>query len=401
MPEFVDISQLTKKSSATGNEEFQVSATEKVTAQQIANLAPTSGDPQDAKISKYINTGSFVIPINLTNTESILQALTSLAILAGDNPGHRIKNFTSYVDVDISNPINVTIFEVVNGTSTAGVYFGPKQIGFGVFTNKGFDQTLTIMDNDLGAYASLKAQGFWTKEVNVTDLGGGGSTSNPLDAKMTGWTALTLGQGYNIQPTDSLMRAIQLVWGHISNGEARVISYKDALGLVSYSYEIDSMIGFILDTSTRTLYMIPIDEGAASTEFTEKTDAELVEYIRNNGIEYPLSTLRDALTSQKSLNVFSSSTGLVKWNTKYRVSSQRILLTLPSKNVSSHNASDTIEIWSYGDTTINFSDPGGTVVYLREGDQTQPTDALYKKTTITNPWDYYYFITVDYFKSEY
>lgn len=401
MPEFVDISQLTKKSSATGNEEFQVSATEKVTAQQIANLAPTSGDPQDAKISKYINTGSFVIPKNLTNTQSILQALTSLAVLAGDNPGHRIKNFTSYVDADVSNPINVTIFEVVDGTSTAGVYFGPKQIGFGVFTNKDFDQTLTIMDNDLGAYVSLKAQGFWTKEVNVTDLGGGGSTSNPLDAKMTGWTALTLGQGYNIEPTDSLMRAIRLVWGHISNGEARVISYQDALGLVSYSYEIDSMIGFILDTSTRTLYMIPIDEGAASTEFTEKTDAELVEYLRNNGIEYPLSTLRDALTPQKSLNVFSSSTGLVKWNTKYRVDSQQILLTLPSKNVSSHNASDTIEIWSSGDTTINFSDPGGTIVYLREGDQTQPTDTLYKKTTITNPWDYYYFITVDYFKREY
>lgn len=401
MPEFVDISQLTKKSSATGNEEFQVSATEKVTAQQIANLAPTSGDPQDAKISKYINTGSLVIPENLTNTQSILQALTSLAVLAGDNPGHRIKNFTSYVDEDISNPINVTIFEVVDGTSTAGVYFGPKQIGFGVFTNKDFDRTLTIMDNDLGAYASLKVQGFWTKEVNVTDLGGGGSTSNPLDAKMTGWTALTLGQGYNIEPTDSLMRAIQLVWGHISNGEARVISYQDTLGLVSYSDEIDSMIGFILDTSTRTFYMIPIDEGAASTEFTEYTDAELVEYIRNNGIDYPLSTLRDALTPQKSLHVFSSSTGVVKWNTKYRVSSQQILLTLPSKNVSSHNASDTIEIWSSGGTTINFSDPGGTLVYLREGDQTQPTGTLYKKTTITNPWDYYYFITVDYFKSEY
>ena len=146
---------------------------------------------------------------------------------------------------------------------------------------------------------------------------------------------------------------------------------------------------------------MPIDEGAASTEFTEMADAELVEYIRNNGIEYPLSTLRDALTSQKSLNVFSSSTGLVKWNTKYRVASRQILLTLPSKNVSSHNASDTIEIWSSGDTTINFSDPGGIIVYLREGDQTQPTGTLYKKTTITNPWDYYYFITVDYFKSEY
>lgn len=399
MPEFVDISQLTKKSSATGNEEFQVSATEKVTAQQIANLAPTSGDPQDAKISKYINTGSLVIPENLTNTQSILQALTSLAILAGDNPGHRIKNFISYID-DASNPINVTIFEDAIVNSTAGVYFGPNKIGFGVFTDKTFDQTLTIMNSDFEAYQHLKAQGFWTKEINVADLGGGGSTSNPLDAKMTGWTALTSGQGYSIEPTDSLKRAIQLVWGHISNGEARVISYQDALGLVSYSYEIDSMIGFILDTSTRTLYMIPAEEGTASTEFTEKTDAELVEYIRNNGIEYPLSTLRDALTSQKSLYILEGSTGTVSWNKKYKVTSYTITIDLPSVSSDSHNASDIIEIWSSGITTINLGNPGGVLIYIREGDQTQPAITSHKKTTITNPLDNYYYVTVDYFKSK-
>lgn len=398
MPEFVDISQLTKKSSATGNEEFQVSATEKVTAQQIANLAPTSGDPQDAKISKYTNTGSFVIPENLTNTQSILQALTTLAILAGDNPGLRIKNFISYIDDDVNNPINVTIFENVLVNSTAGVYFGPNKIGFGVFTDKTFDQTLTIMNSDFEAYQHLKAQGFWTKEINVADLGGGGSTSNPLDAKMTGWTALTSGQGYNIVPTDSLMRAIKLVWGHISNGEARVISYQDALGLVSYSYEIDSMIGFILDTGTRTLYMIPVDEGAASTEFTENTDAELVEYIRNNGIEYPLSTLRDALTSQKSLYKLKGSTGTVSWNKKYEVTSSTITIDLPSVSSDSHNVSDIIEIWSSGITTINFGNPGGVLIYTREGDQTRPAITLHKKTTITNPLDNCYYVTVDYFK---
>lgn len=399
MPEFVDISQLTKKSSATGNEEFQVSATEKVTAQQIANLAPTSGDPQDAKISKYINEGSLVIPENLTNTQSILQAITTLAVLAGDNPGHRIKNFVSYIDYP-SNPINVTIFEYAIGKSTAGVYFGPNKIGFGVFPDKTFDRILSIINSDFEAYQNLKAQGFWTKEINVADLGGGGSTSNPLDAKMTGWTALTSGQGYNIEPTNSLMRAIKLVWGHISNGEARVISYQDALGLVSYSYEIDSMIGFMLDTSTRTLYMIPVGEGAASTEFTENTDAELVEYIRNNGIEYPLSTLRDALTSQKSLYTLEGSTGTVSWNKKYKVTSSTITIDLPSVSSDSHNASDIIEIWSPGITTINLGNPGRVLIYIREGDKTQPAITSHKKTTITNPLDNYYYVTVDYFKSK-
>lgn len=40
MPTFIDMSNLTKRSTLTGNEEFQVSATEKVTSQQIADLAP-------------------------------------------------------------------------------------------------------------------------------------------------------------------------------------------------------------------------------------------------------------------------------------------------------------------------------------------------------------------------
>ena len=41
MPTFIDMSALTKRMTLTGNEEFQVSATEKVTAQQIADLAST------------------------------------------------------------------------------------------------------------------------------------------------------------------------------------------------------------------------------------------------------------------------------------------------------------------------------------------------------------------------
>lgn len=39
MPTFIDMSNLTKRSTLTGNEELQVSATEKVTSQQIADLA--------------------------------------------------------------------------------------------------------------------------------------------------------------------------------------------------------------------------------------------------------------------------------------------------------------------------------------------------------------------------
>lgn len=398
MPEFIDISQLTKKSSATGTEEFQVSATEKVTAQQIANLAPTSGDPQDATISNYTNTGTFVIPESVSNTQSIVQAIQTLAVLAGDNDGHRIKNFTSYIDEDSNNPINVTIFEVIDG-NTAGVYFGPKQIGFGVFTNKNFDQTLDLMVNDIQAYTFLKAQGFWTKEVNVADLGGG-SASNPLDALMTGFSDLTSGFGYNITTNDTLMMAIRKIWGHISNGLVRVIHGDHKVGVVEYNPSEDTSVGFVIYPDQEEIAIIQWGQISAN-EFMNYTDEQLVEYVYNNGISYQLDKLSKALTSQKSLNVLGSSTGYIQWNNKYKVSSSGISLTLPSQNTYDHNASDTIEIWSSGSTIINFNKPGGTLVYLREGDQTQPTGTLYKKTTITNPFDYYYFVTVDYFKSEY
>lgn len=399
MPEFVDISQLTKKSQATGTEEFQVSATEKVTAQQIANLAPTSGDPQDATISNFTNTGTYVIPESVSNTQSIVQAIKTLAVLAGDNNGHRIKNFTSYIDEDSNNPINVTIFETI-GRTTAGVYFGPKQIGFGVFPNKDFDQTLDLMDNDLQAYTSLKVQGFWTKEVNVADLGGGGSTSNPLDALMTGFSDLTSGFGYNIVTDDTLMMAIRKIWGHISSGLVRVIHGNHKVGVVEYNPADEFSVGFVIDPDQEEITLIPFGN-ITGVEFMDFTDEQLTEYIYNNGVSYQLDKLSRVLTSQKSLNVFSSSTGDLQWNNKYQISSSRISLTLPSKDVTSHNTSDTIEIWSPGYTTITFSKPDGTLVYLRDGDQTQPAGTLYKKTTITNPLYYYYYVTVDYFKSEY
>lgn len=50
------MSNLTKRSTLTGNEEFQVSATEKVTAQQIADLAPAKGVKQVVVTNFQTNT---------------------------------------------------------------------------------------------------------------------------------------------------------------------------------------------------------------------------------------------------------------------------------------------------------------------------------------------------------
>lgn len=76
---FKDISQFTLKSAATGSEEFQVSATEKVTATQIANKV---------QLSQVLMSGFEAIPINgvekIKDTNSLLGALKILYSLSGN-----------------------------------------------------------------------------------------------------------------------------------------------------------------------------------------------------------------------------------------------------------------------------------------------------------------------------
>lgn len=55
MPTFIDMSNLTKRSTLTGNEEFQVSATEKVTSQQIADLASSGLNVYTISESEFQN----------------------------------------------------------------------------------------------------------------------------------------------------------------------------------------------------------------------------------------------------------------------------------------------------------------------------------------------------------
>ena len=71
MPTFIDMSNLTKRSTLTGNEEFQVSATEKVTAQQIAALT-FSQDP---------SLGNLPISNNFTYGNSKAELWTMLRLL--------------------------------------------------------------------------------------------------------------------------------------------------------------------------------------------------------------------------------------------------------------------------------------------------------------------------------
>mgnify|MGYP001088246945 CR=1 FL=1 len=114
---FKDISQFTLKSAATGTEEFQVSATEKVTAQQIADLAPAKGVKQVVVTNFQTNTwtlsdgGSVSFPNDIKVGEIV--TFTS-AQDATNGPGvalfgYAIKHsslIASYVGMTMSNKLN-------------------------------------------------------------------------------------------------------------------------------------------------------------------------------------------------------------------------------------------------------------------------------------------------------
>lgn len=90
MPTFIDMSRLTKRSALTGNEELQVSATEKVTSQQIANLF----NAMQAKLTGFANQTTGVTSI--TSASTILQAFQNMYRIVGNGAVKIITNGLAY-----------------------------------------------------------------------------------------------------------------------------------------------------------------------------------------------------------------------------------------------------------------------------------------------------------------
>jgi hypothetical protein len=90
MPTFIDMSKLTKRSTLTGNEEFQVSATEKATSRQIANLF----NAMQAKLTGFVNrtTGA----TSITSASTILQAFQNMYRIVGNGAVKIITNGAAY-----------------------------------------------------------------------------------------------------------------------------------------------------------------------------------------------------------------------------------------------------------------------------------------------------------------
>jgi hypothetical protein len=133
---YKDISAFTKKAAASGNEEFQVSATEKVSSQQVADLFKA----MEAKLTGFTPIGSGAPTLSASNT--ILQAFQILYQLVG----------SARMKVLGSNDSNFG-FVAWSGTTCYGIVF---QVA---------DEVIYVRDGFTVASPGTQSDGNWISHI--------------------------------------------------------------------------------------------------------------------------------------------------------------------------------------------------------------------------------------------
>lgn len=151
MPNFVDIATLTKLSSLTGNEEFQVSATNKISSRDIASLALT----QQLHGFSEVTIGS----LKISSTSLLLSAIAVLYRLSSDNGKV----------LPISNGIDKFGNVVFSGTNAVGILFDVKASKY--FTRSGV--TASEFFNSAQWIS-------WLQDGEAHEMDGGSGVADPI-----------------------------------------------------------------------------------------------------------------------------------------------------------------------------------------------------------------------------
>lgn len=151
MPNFVDIATLTKLSSITGNEEFQVSATNKISSRDIASLALT----QQLHGFSEVTIGS----PKISSTSLLLSAIAALYRLSSDNGKV----------LPISNGIDKFGNVVFSGTNAVGILFDVKASKY--FTRSGVTAT---------AFFNSAQWISWLQDGEAHEMESGSGVADPI-----------------------------------------------------------------------------------------------------------------------------------------------------------------------------------------------------------------------------
>lgn len=151
MPAFVDISTLTSLTSITGKEEFQVSATNKMSSRDIASLALT----QQLHGFSEVAIGS----PKISSTSLLVSAIAALYRLSSDNG--KI--------LPISNGIDKFGNVVFHGTNAVGILFDVKASKY--FTRSGVTAT---------AFFNSAQWISWLQDGEAHEMDGGSGVADPI-----------------------------------------------------------------------------------------------------------------------------------------------------------------------------------------------------------------------------
>ena len=209
MPTFIDMSNLTKRSTLTGNEEFQVSATEKVTSRQIADLAPAKGVKQ-------------VVVTNFkTNTWTL-------------SDGGRV-----------SFPMDIKVGEIVTFTSAKDATTGPGVALFGYAIKHN-----SLMASYVGMTANNKVNGIPTIY-----------TYKSAGAYATAWQQLPDASVKTVEITDFAIPGLNIT----KDGESFLFYANDASNIPNNNHGATSFVGVAIASpifitgDQRLLYYMMVD----------------------------------------------------------------------------------------------------------------------------------------------
>lgn len=227
---FKDISQFTLKSAATGTEEFQVSATEKVTAQQIAALAPSQAITNWSKMIESAYS-------EISNSDTLLTVLQKIALLSGNGEGY------------VFNVTNDSHFYIGLAVPYEGSVSGTRVMAYDVKTNL----IVTCRQSDLAFQDFIKK----SDADKITWLSNGSSVGNsapltPAQLQRPGFSELPTSSNLKFSDNKSrILDALRMLTASVCQGRLRTVVGNPSTG-ASGKPEIAFIVNNVQSASAET-----------------------------------------------------------------------------------------------------------------------------------------------------
>lgn len=254
MAEFHEIgsSQFTEVT-PTGNEQIQISATQKTTLQRIANLFKGQADPNSLSITDFNDSTPF----------------------SDGTQNTKVKFFVANAATVVNGPSNTGI--------TSGNYYGIA-IATGLMPTIGRVEYLLWVQGKKTLFRGYKVyiSGNISTGSGWEEVSGSGSLS---DLKISGWSDITKYgnvQDPYIQNGDTLVDALRKLQWMTGNNTVKTFGDSSGIGMIWWDGgQNDLFTAFYLMIETREIYFL--FNGSFSDLGDQATEDQIIGYIKNEG----------------------------------------------------------------------------------------------------------------------